>query len=77
MKIIIKKEKNIDFSIIVALKALYMEGSEINSIEDISRFKQIYNEYGIIEIEVNDKAIELFEGYFLNEELIFQIKGED
>lgn len=45
-KIIIKKSANPNMNILSVLKSLYMDGSEINSLEKIANLKKTYEDVG-------------------------------
>ncbi|WP_294222379.1 hypothetical protein [uncultured Chryseobacterium sp.] len=63
-KIIIKKSANPNMNILPILKSLYMEGSEINSLGKVLEFKKTYDDTDHISINVTDKALDIFRGYF-------------
>lgn len=73
-KIIITENENNGISILKALKALYMDGSEINSLEDIGYFMNKYREQGEIEIKVSENCLEIFDGYFKDDEITYKVK---
>jgi hypothetical protein len=73
-KIVIKKNTNPNVNILHILKSLYMEGSEISSLEKIAYFKKIYDDIGEINVTVTDDALQIFKGYFSDEKISYEIK---
>jgi len=69
-KIVIKKSENQEVSILPVLKSLYMDGTEINSLDDIEVFNQKYKEDETIEIKLTDEALGIFNNYFANDEIV-------
>ena len=64
-KIIIKKNDNPKMNILPILKSLYMERSEINSLGKVLEFKKTFDDTDHVSINVIDKALDIFLGYFL------------
>ena len=54
----IKKSENKDKSILSILKTLYSEGNQIKSLEEIESFLTLYNQSGILVINVEDEIVE-------------------
>jgi len=47
-------------NILPILKSFYMEGSEINSLEEVLEFKKTYDDTDHVCISVTDRALDLF-----------------
>lgn len=73
-KIIIKKSDNPNMNILSILKSLYMEGSEINSLEKIVELKKIYDDIGSVSITVTNKALDIFQGYFSDGKINYHVE---
>ncbi|MDR2234705.1 MAG: hypothetical protein LBE92_01150 [Chryseobacterium sp.] len=73
-KIIIKKSANPNMNILSVLKSLYMEGSEINSLEKIANFKKTYEDVGEVNIIVTNEALNIFKGYFSDGKINYEIE---
>ncbi|VXB83045.1 hypothetical protein FLAVO9AF_290096 [Flavobacterium sp. 9AF] len=56
-KIAINRKEN-SINILKVLKFLYRDGTEINSLEDVSKFFNLYEEYDKIEIEISDEILQ-------------------
>ncbi|AWM13592.1 hypothetical protein DI487_06765 [Flavobacterium sediminis] len=70
----IKKVENRDKNILIILKTLYSEGSEIKSLEDIEKFMETYNEKGIIKINFHDEVLDSLNFIKENLNLTFTIQ---
>ncbi len=73
-KIIIKKSDNPNMNILPILKSLYMEGSEINSLEKVLEFKKAYDDTDHVSINVTDKALDIFRGYFSDGKINYMVE---
>lgn len=56
-KIAINRKEN-SINILKVLKFLYRDGTEINSLEDVSKFFNLYEENDKIEIEISDEILQ-------------------
>jgi uncharacterized membrane protein len=71
-KIKISKNEN-SINILQVLKFLYREGTEIKSLEDISKFLRLYEENGGIEIMVTDESLQYIKEDLEYLKVIFKI----
>lgn len=70
----IKKAENKGFTILRALQVLYMDGTEINKLEDIGRFMDDYHEKGEMVMMINEEALLFFKECFKNESLEYHVQ---